>query len=161
MTTCRSYMSSPKEKVAKYSWKTCSRWQNTLIPMVNSNGLTYTIVVSVSTENTTDIYNHISPLILQVASVHLTMRGHHCIYYENIFTSCRRDHKKLLGPHALSARLRPVTWQTRNPYYTIGTVLKQASSWGDGSGIHNTRREKTYLLTFLYVHHYRIVNYIK
>jgi hypothetical protein len=109
MTTCRSYMSSPKEKVAKYSWKTCSRWQNALIPMVNSNGLAYTIVVSVSAKNTTDIYNHISPLILQVASVHLTMRGQHCIYYENVFTSCRRHHKKFLGPHALGARLWPVT----------------------------------------------------
>jgi hypothetical protein len=47
----------------------------------------------------------------------------------------------------LDTRSWLVTQQTRNPYHKIGTVLKQASSWGDGSGIHVTRWEDTYLLT--------------
>jgi hypothetical protein len=56
-------------------------------------------------------------------------------------------HKTFLGPHALGARSWPVAQQTRNPYHTIGTVLKQASSSGDGSEIHITMREESYLLT--------------
>jgi hypothetical protein len=53
-----------KRKVAKYRWRMCSQWQFTLIPMVSSNETTYTIVVSVPAENTTDIYHihhHLSP----------------------------------------------------------------------------------------------------
>jgi hypothetical protein len=86
----RSYWSSPKEKLTKYWWRTCSRCQFTLIPMVNANGMTYAIVVSVPTKSTTDIYNHTLPLIPYVAVVHLTLHGQRCIRYENIFMSCRR-----------------------------------------------------------------------
>jgi hypothetical protein len=38
--------------------------------------------------------------------------------------------------------------------------LASTLSWGDRSGIHITRWEETYLLTFLYVRRYRIVNCI-
>jgi hypothetical protein len=48
---------------------------------------------------------------------------------------------------ALGTRSWLVTWWTCNPYHMIGTVLKQASSWGDGSWIRITWREDTYLLT--------------
>jgi hypothetical protein len=50
------------------------------------------------------------------------------------------------SPHALGAQLWLVTWRIRNPYRMIGTILKQASSWGGGSGIYITQREE---LTFL------------
>jgi hypothetical protein len=44
-----------KEKFAKYSWCTCSRWQDTLISVVISYEMTYAIVVSVPVENMTNI----------------------------------------------------------------------------------------------------------
>jgi hypothetical protein len=50
----------------------------------------YIIMVSVPAENTTDIYNHTSPLVPQLAPMHLTMHGQHYICYKNVFTSCRR-----------------------------------------------------------------------
>jgi hypothetical protein len=56
-------------------------------------------------------------------------------------------YKTFLDPHALGARSWPVARHTRNPYHTIGNVLKQASSSGDGSEIHITMREESYLLT--------------
>jgi hypothetical protein len=59
---------------------------------------------------------------------------------------------------ALGTQSWLVARRTRNPYRTIGTVLKQASPWGDGSGILITRREETYLLTFSSVHCYRKIN---
>jgi hypothetical protein len=93
------------------------------------------------------ICTHTSPLIPQVASVCLTLHGQCCIRYENVFTTWGRDHKTFLGPHALGARSWPVARQTRNLYLTIGTVLKQASSWGNKSEIHITRQKNTYLLT--------------
>jgi hypothetical protein len=75
-----------------------------------------------------------------------------CIRYENIFTSWGKGHKTSLDPHALGAQSW-FTWfttgQTRSPYCMIGTVLMQASSWGDESRIHITRQKDTYLLTFL------------
>jgi hypothetical protein len=46
----------------------------------------YTIVVSIHAENTTYIYIYIP----QVVIVRLTLHGHRCIHYENVFTSCRR-----------------------------------------------------------------------
>jgi hypothetical protein len=77
MTICRSYPSSPKEKIAKPKWRTYSRWQFTLIPVVSSSDMTYANVVSIPVENTTDIYNHTSPLIPQVAPVRLMLQGQH------------------------------------------------------------------------------------
>jgi hypothetical protein len=96
-----------------------------------------------------------SPLIPQVTPMHLTLRGQRCIYYENVFMSWGSDHKTSLGPHILGAWLWLVARWTRSPYRTIGTVLKQISSWGDGSGIHITRREDTHLLTLSWVLRYR------
>jgi hypothetical protein len=143
--------SSPEKKAfATYRWRTHSRWQFALNPVVNSNNTIYGNVVSVPTEEH-NIYiyicTHTSPLIPQVASVCLTLHGQCCIRYENVFTTWGRDHKTFLGPHALGARSWPVARQTRNLYLTIGTVLKQASSWGDESEIHITRQKNTYLLT--------------
>jgi hypothetical protein len=50
------YVPHQKKKGAKYRWRMCSRWKITLIPMVSSNDMTYSNVVSVLAENTTDIY---------------------------------------------------------------------------------------------------------
>jgi hypothetical protein len=51
--------SSAKEKLADYSWRTCSRWQLALIPVVSSSGMTYTNVASIPTEvhNVHDIHH--------------------------------------------------------------------------------------------------------
>jgi hypothetical protein len=59
--------------------------------------------------------------------------------YENIFTSWEKDYKISLGLY--TPGLWSITWQTRNPYRMIMTIFKQASSWGDGSGILITRQE--------------------
>jgi hypothetical protein len=83
-------MSSPKEKIVKYSWHTCSRWQDTFILWLILHEVTYEIMVSVPIENMIDIYNLTSPLIPQVASMCLMLHGHRCIHYENVFTYCRR-----------------------------------------------------------------------
>jgi hypothetical protein len=83
---------------------TCRRWKNALVLMVNSNGMTYIIVVSVPADNIIDIYTHTSPLISQVTHMHLTLRGQCCIRYENVFTSSKCIHKTFLGPHALGVR---------------------------------------------------------
>jgi hypothetical protein len=71
MTTSGRICPHQKGKLAKYRWCTCSRWQNTLIPVVNSNGMTDIIVVTVPTENT-HTHHHLSP---QVAPMLLTLRG--------------------------------------------------------------------------------------
>jgi hypothetical protein len=89
-----------KKKLTKYIWRTCSRWWIALIPLVNANGLTYVIVVSVPVENTTYIYNHTSSLIPQVALMRLMQHRQHCICYENVFTSCRRRPQNIpMSPH--------------------------------------------------------------
>jgi hypothetical protein len=51
MIICQSYTSSPKEYIVKYSWRTYSRWQIVLIPVVSSSGMTYANMVSVPIEN--------------------------------------------------------------------------------------------------------------
>jgi hypothetical protein len=53
------------------------------------------------------------------------------------------------SPHALGLQLLLVARWTRSPYHTIRTALKQASSWEDGSNIHITQREDTYLLIWM------------
>jgi hypothetical protein len=141
------YIHHQKKSFAKYIWCTYNWWQITLFPVVSSSGMTYAYVVSILAENTIDIW-HTSPLIPQVASVHLMIHGQHCICYENVFMSWGRDNKTSLGPHALGARSWPVARQTRSPYHMIGTILKQTSSWGDGSRVHITWQEDTYLFTF-------------
>jgi hypothetical protein len=146
-----------KKTFVKYRLRTHSRWQIALIPMVSSSGMTYTIMVSIPSEKHMYIW-HTSPLITQVVSTHLTLRGQRYIRYKNIFTFWGRDHKTFLGPHTLGAWLWPVTRQTCSPYHTIGTILKQASSRGDGFGIHITRWEE---LTFSSMRCYRKVNYLK
>jgi hypothetical protein len=140
------YIPHQKKRLAKYRWRTYSRWQNALIPVVSSNETIYAIVVSVPTEkHKIHIYTYITTYP-QVAPTCLTLRGQRCICHENVFMSWGGDHKTSLGPHTLGARSWLVTWRTRYPYRTIGIVLNQTSSWGDGSGIHITRREDTYLL---------------
>jgi hypothetical protein len=124
-----------------YRWRTLSRWQFTHNPVVSSNDSTYE-----------------TWLAYQVMPMHLMLHGQRCIHYENVFTHWRRDHKTSLGPHALGTLLWPITRQRLSPYCTIGTVLKQISSWGDRFGIHITQREDTYLLTFSSVCCYRKVN---
>jgi hypothetical protein len=65
----------------------CSRWKITLIPMVSSNDMTYSNVVSVLAENTTDIYVTYITTYPQVVSVRLTVHKQRYIRYENIFMS--------------------------------------------------------------------------
>jgi hypothetical protein len=97
----QSYTSSPKEKIVKYSWRTCSRWQDTLILWLILREVTYEIMVSVPTENMIDIYDHTSPLIPHVTHVRLMLHGQHCIHYMNIFTSCRRRPQEIpRSPHS-------------------------------------------------------------
>jgi hypothetical protein len=141
------YVPHQKKKLAKYRWHTYSRWQSALIPVVRSNDMAYETWLAYMQKRTKDIYSHTSQLIPQVAPLCLTLHGQRCIRYENVFTSWGRDHKTFLGLNALGVRSWPVERQTCNPYRTIGTVLKQALSWGDRSGIHITRQEDTYLLT--------------
>jgi hypothetical protein len=117
-------------------------------------------MVSVPAEEHNNI-SHTSPFIPQVALMRLMLHRQRCLHYENVFMSWGSNHKTFLGPHAQTARLWLVARWTCSPYQTIETVLKQTSSWGDGSGIHNTWREYTYLLTFSSAHRYRKVNYRK
>jgi hypothetical protein len=58
-------------------------------PWLVLSDTTYSNVVYVPAENAY-IYNNVSPLIPQVALMHLTLHGQHCICYENVFTSYRR-----------------------------------------------------------------------
>jgi hypothetical protein len=145
-----------KKSFVKYICRTYSRWQITLIPTVRSSGMTYVNMVSVPVEkhNIYDKYNHLSPsgaLTFNTVWTALHTLREHIHAWEN-------DHKTTLGPHALGAWSWLVAWCTRSPYRTIGTVLKQTSSWGDESGIHLTRWEDTYHLTFSLVRRHRIVN---
>jgi hypothetical protein len=150
MTMCQYYLFLTKiNAFATYRWRTHSRWQFALNLVVISSDTTYEMCLAYLQKSTIYIYTHTSPLVLQVAPVCLPLHQQRCIRYENIFTSCWRDHKTFLGPHTLGAWLWPVARQTRSPYHTIGIVLKEASSWGDESRIHITRREDTYLLTLL------------
>jgi hypothetical protein len=41
------YIPHQKKKGVKYRWRTYCRWQNALIPVVSSSGMTYIIEVSV------------------------------------------------------------------------------------------------------------------
>jgi hypothetical protein len=113
-------------------------------PWLALSDTTYSNMVSVPTENTTDIYMTYITTYPQVAHVRLTLHKQCYIRYENVFTSWARDHKTSLCPHILGARSWPVARQTRSPYHTIG---KQNSSWGDVSRIHITQWEDTYILT--------------
>jgi hypothetical protein len=44
------YVPYQKKEGAKYRWCTSSQWQNELIPVVSSSGMTYANVVSVLAE---------------------------------------------------------------------------------------------------------------
>jgi hypothetical protein len=59
------YVPHQKKKLIKYRWCTSSRWQNALIPVVTSSGMTYSKVLSVPVEEN-NIHIHTSPLIPQV-----------------------------------------------------------------------------------------------
>jgi hypothetical protein len=123
-----------------YRRRVYSRWQIALNLVASSSDMTY---------KTWLVYLQKSTIIYPpVASVRLTFHGQHCIHYENVFTSWGSDYNISLGSHALGARSWSVTRQTRNPYRTIETVLKQVSSWRDRSEIHITRREELTSLPF-------------
>jgi hypothetical protein len=148
MSTCRTYTFLTKRKsLPNIDGIRIVDGKFVLNPMVISSDTTYETWLTYLQKSTIYIYTHTSPLIPQVAPTCLTLYVQRCIRYKNIFTSWGRDHKTFLCPHVLGTQLWPVTRQTRSPYRMIGMVLKQASSWGDGSGIHITRWEDTYLLT--------------
>jgi hypothetical protein len=44
------YVPHQKKRLTKYRWRAYSRWENTLIPIVSSNGMTYANVITVPTE---------------------------------------------------------------------------------------------------------------
>jgi hypothetical protein len=50
MTTSGPIHPHQKKRGANYIWRACRRWQNTLILVVNSNGKTYVIVISIPAE---------------------------------------------------------------------------------------------------------------
>jgi hypothetical protein len=76
-----------------------SRWKIALILVVSCSSMSYANVVSVPVEKYRYVW-HISPLIPQVVLTHLTLRGQHCIYYENVFTSRGRGPRDILrSPH--------------------------------------------------------------
>jgi hypothetical protein len=109
MTTCLSYTFSPKEKIVKYRWRTFSRWQDALNPMVNSKDMTYTIVVSIPTENDryTIIHHHLSPKWRPYVqrctdSVACVMRTYSLLM--------EGGHKTFLNPQTLGAWSWPVAW---------------------------------------------------
>jgi hypothetical protein len=94
-----------RKRGAKYRWCTCRWWQIALIPLVSSSGMTFANMVSVPTEEH-NIPIHTSPLIPQVMPTRLTLRGHRCIRYKNVFTSIGSDHKTFLGLHMSKVRGR-------------------------------------------------------
>jgi hypothetical protein len=67
MTSCNMsalFVPHQQKKLAKYIWRTYSRWQIVLIPIVSSTGITYANVVSAPVEKPNRYrYNHTSPLI--------------------------------------------------------------------------------------------------
>jgi hypothetical protein len=149
MATCWSYTFLIKRKTfAKYRWCTQVGGKVALIPIVNSKWYDLLSMVSIPAKNTTDIYMAYNTTYPPSGARALNTAWT-TLHYENVFLSWGRDHKTSLGPHTLGARSWLVARQTHNPYCMIGTVLKQTSSWGDGSGIHITQREDTYLLTML------------
>jgi hypothetical protein len=159
MIKCRSYTFLTKRMVfAKHRWHTSSRWKITHIPVISSSVMTYANLVSIPAKEHNIHIWYTSPLIPEVVPMHLMLHKQRCIHYENVFMYWGRDNKTSLGLHDLGARLWPVARQTRKPYRMIGTILKQTLSWGNGSGIHITRRADTYLLTFPSVRRYRKIN---
>jgi hypothetical protein len=102
------YIPRQKKKVIKYRWRTYSRWQITLIPVVSSSVWLMQMWLPYLQKSTINIW-YTSSLILQVALMHLTLHGQRCIRYENVLTSWGRDHKTSQGPHALGARSWSVT----------------------------------------------------
>jgi hypothetical protein len=107
------YVSHRKKSFAKYRWRTYSRWQITLIPVVSSSGMTYANVESVPREehNRYMIYITTYP---PVAPVRLTLHVQRCICYENVFTSCGRDHKTSRG--VMSPPLTRMISHNQDPY---------------------------------------------
>jgi hypothetical protein len=64
MTTYQSYPFLNKRKTfVTYRCCTCSRWQNTLNPVVSSNDMTYKTWLAYLQKTTIYIYTHTSPLI--------------------------------------------------------------------------------------------------
>jgi hypothetical protein len=90
------YVPHQKKSFAKYIWRTHSRWQTALVPVVSPSGMTYVNMVSVPAEEH-HIHMHTSPLILQVMPTYLMLRGQHCIHYKNVFMCCGSDHKTFPG----------------------------------------------------------------
>jgi hypothetical protein len=129
--TCRSYMFLTKKKLWNIYDIRIVGGKVTLIPVVSSNDTTYSNVVSIPAENTTNIYmSYITTYPLSGACVFNAAQTMMYMLWERI-QILSRDHKTSLGPHALGARSWLVARRTRSPYRTIETVLKQTSSWGD------------------------------
>jgi hypothetical protein len=135
----QSYMFLTKRNFAKYRWRTYNRWQIALIPVVSSSGMTYTHVVSVPTEKLNrHIFTYITTYPPSSARAFNVARTTLHMLRERIHVLRKRP-QDIPRSHTIGARSWSVARLTRSPYHTIGTVLKQVSSWGDGSGIHITR----------------------
>jgi hypothetical protein len=70
---------------------------------------------------------HASPLIPQVASTYLTLRGQCRIHHKNIFTSCGSGHKTFLGLYSPWVRDRDLSHDRRQPIPHDSDYLKQTS----------------------------------
>jgi hypothetical protein len=76
MTICRSYSFLTKRKTfVTYRWRTHSRWQFIVIPVVNSNDTTYGNVVSIpAKKHNRYIFTYITTYA-QAAPMRLILRG--------------------------------------------------------------------------------------
>jgi hypothetical protein len=61
------YVSHQKKSFVKYRWCMYNRWQNTLIPMVSSSGMTYANVVSIPAEKSQIHMTYITTYLLSGA----------------------------------------------------------------------------------------------
>jgi hypothetical protein len=138
--------SSPKEKL-RIIRRTYSRWQSHSSPYLVLAKLVYAIMVSIPAEEDNIHIWHTSPLIPQVASTRLMLRGQHCICHNDVFTYCGSGHKIFLGLYLPWVRGRDSSHDRHQPLPYDRDCLKQTSPCGNGARIHITRHEDTYLLT--------------
>jgi hypothetical protein len=139
--------SLPKEKFAQYIRRTYIRCRSHSSLELVLAKLIYAIVVSVPAEMHNIHIWHTSPLIQQVAPTCITLCGQRCIRHKNVFTSYGSGHKTSPCLYSSWVRSHDSSHDECQPLLHDRDCLKQTSPWGNGSRIHITRREDTYLLS--------------
>jgi hypothetical protein len=143
MTYVSPTRSSPKEKFAHYIRRTYNR---SLIPIVSSSE-TSLCNRGKRTYRKYNIHKHTSPFIPQVVPTYLTLHGQCYIHHKNVFMSYGSRHKTFPGLYSPWVHGRDSSHDGRQPLPHDRFFLKQTSPRGNGSRIHITRREDTYVLT--------------